>query len=98
MNFVQKVIVIPEKLTTLAATGILYLVVQFLIWFSNVTGIDFTTIGGEVIAAAIAGVLTMVVKLVLEKVVPERFHIYVNSFLAWLASIVGAHFLYQALR
>lgn len=96
MNFIQRVITIPEKLTTLATAGILYLIVQFEIWFAGITGIDFAGVF-QPLAVILAAILTMLLKVLLEKVIPESWHPLVNSFLAWLASIVAANFLFQAL-
>lgn len=91
-------IVIPDKLTAWAAAGILYLVVQFLLWLSTVTGIDFTGFDGTALAVAIATLLAMVIKALLEKFVPEAWHVYINSFLEWLSTIVVAGFLFKALK
>ena len=95
MNFLHRVIVIPEKLTALAAAGLVFLIVKFELWLVAVTGIDFSGVLVP-LAVGLAAVLAMVVKVVLEKVVPENWHEYVNSFLAWLATVVIASFLLQA--
>jgi len=95
MNFVQRVIVIPEKLTAWAAAGILALMIQLSVWLTNLTGIDFTTISFVAFATAVATILTMVVKAIFEKFVPETWHTAINSFLEWLATVLVANFFIQ---
>ena len=96
MNFLQRVIVIPEKLQALAAAGILYLVVQLEILVGTWLSVDLTGVF-QPIAVVLAAIFTMLAKLALEKLVPENWHTFVNSFLAWLASVVLANFLFQYL-
>ena len=91
MNFLQRVIVIPEKLTAWAAAGILALMIQLSVWLTTVTGIDFTTISFAAFATALSVILTMVVKAIFERFVPESWHTAINSFLEWLASAFVAY-------
>lgn len=95
MNFLQRIIVIPEKLTAWAAAGILALMIQLSVWLTTVTGIDFTTISFVAFATALAVVLTMVVKAIFERFVPEAWHTAINSFLEWLATVLVANFFIQ---
>ena len=95
MNFLKRVIVIPEKLTAWAAAGLLLVMVQGLVWLSGVTGIDLTGLPVEGLAVAVATILAMVIKAVLEAYVPENWHTAINSFLEWLATLVVANFLFQ---
>jgi len=93
MNFLQRVIVIPEKLTAWAAAGILALCVQLAVWLSSLTGFDFTAISFTAFATAVAVILTMIVKAIFEAVVPENWHTAVNTFLEWLANVLIAQFI-----
>jgi len=93
MNFLQRVIVIPEKLTAWAAAGILALMVQVAVWLTNLTGIDFSGISFAAFATALAVILTMILKAVFEALIPESWHNTVNTFLEWLANAFAAYFL-----
>lgn len=94
-NFFQRVIVIPEKLTTLAMIGIMWVLTQFLTWLTSVTGIDFGSVDPTLAALFFATILTMLVKAGLE-MLPEKYHNVINSFLAWLATLVVVDILFKA--
>lgn len=90
MNYLRRVINIPEKLQSFVTGFFIYLMVQAEIWFFSVTGIDATGVF-KPLGIALAVILAFLVKAFLEKIIPERFHSLVNTILVWLASFVAAN-------
>ena len=96
MNFLQRVIEIPEKLQTALLAALVGLAVQLEVWLGPLLGVDLTE-KFQVVAAAVAVVLGFLAKAALEKYVPEKLHPIVNSVLVWLAGFFGALALLRAL-
>ena len=97
MNFLYRVIAIPEKLTAFAAAGFLWLMVQAVNWFSNLINVDLSSLPLQGLAVAIAVIFAQFLKAVMEAYIPENWHTGINTFLEWLTSVVVGTFLWQAL-
>ena len=94
-NFLERVIVIPEKLQSALHAALLVIAVQGEVWLADLVSkylgvqIDFTGVVTP-IAAVLALLVVALLKRFLESVVPEQWHEVVNSFLVWLAGFLGA--------
>jgi|SRR3972149_10347579 len=94
-NFLSRVIVIPEKLSTALYAALLVFAVQAEVWFAALVeqylqiSVDFSGVVAP-LAAVVALILVALVKRLLEWAVPEQYHEIVNSFLVWLAGFFAA--------
>lgn len=102
-SFLERIIVIPDKLQTALYAALLVIAVQVEVWLAALVSqylginIDF---GGVVtpLAAVLALIVVSLLKKFLESVIPEQYHPLVNSFLVWLAGFFGAMALLHNLK
>lgn len=94
-EFLARVIVIPDKLSSVLYASLLLIAVQAEVWLAELANkylgvqIDFTGVVAP-LAAVVALLVVTLLKMFLERVVPEQWHPVVNSFLVWLAGFFGA--------
>lgn len=88
-GFWYRVINVPKELQTALVAALLVLAVQLENLLEAATGWDF---GGvfQPLPAVIAVVLAAVLKVVLENVIPEKYHNVVNQILIWIAGFFAA--------
>jgi len=89
MNVLKRAIEIPEQLQSIVVASILWLMVQLETWIEAVTGWNFDNVFQE-FGSVLAVVLTVLVKIALENLIPERYHSIVNNILVWLAGFLLA--------
>lgn len=94
-KLLNRVIVIPDKLTSGLYMALLVYAVQAEVWLATLVeqylgvSIDFT--GAVAVWASLLALVVMAgMKKLLEWVVPEQWHEVVNSFLIWLAGFFAA--------
>lgn len=102
-SFLQRVIVIPDKLQTALYAALLVIAVQGEVWLADLVykylgvQIDFSGVVAP-LAAVLALLIVALLKKGLEAVVPEQWHPVVNSFLVWVSGFLGALALLHALK
>ena len=94
-NFLNRVIVIPEKLQSALYGALLYYAVLAEVGLAALAEkylgivVDFSGVVAP-LAAVLALVVVALAKRGLEALVPEKYHELVNSFLVWVAGFFGA--------
>ena len=102
-KLLARVIVIPAELTSALYAALLVYAVQIELWLAALVQqylnvqIDFS--GAVAVWASLLALVIMAgLKKLLELVVPETWHPYVNSFLVWLGGLLAAHALFNVMK